>query len=64
MSTQERVKVLREAKPNTWIALAHDESGVVASGKDYAEAVESAERNGENDPVLIKIPQQWNAMVL
>jgi len=57
MSTQERVKVLREAKANTWIALARDESDVAASGKDYAEAVENAERNGENDPVLIKIPQ-------
>ena len=64
MSAQERVKVLREAKANTWIALAHDESGVVASGNDYAEAVETAKNKGEGDPILIKIPQQWNALVL
>ena len=35
-----------------WIALAHDESSVVATGKSFAEAVENAERKGESDPIL------------
>lgn len=64
MSTQERVKILADATPNTWVALAQDESRVVAQGKGYAQAVENAEDAGESDPVLIKIPHEWNPMVL
>ena len=64
MSTQERLKVLVDAKPNTWLALSHDESRVVAQGVDYAQTVGTAEEAGESDPVLIKIPYEWNPMVL
>ena len=46
MSTQERVKMLREAEPNSWIALSGDESRVVGRGATYAEAVERAEEEG------------------
>ena len=63
-AAQERVEILRDAEPNSWLALSHDESSVVASGQDYVQAVEKAKEKGEDDPVLIKIPQQWNAMVL
>ena len=62
MSTQERVKLLTEATPNTWVALSHDESRLVAQGDDYAQAVESAGEAGESDPILILIPHEWNPM--
>jgi Family of unknown function (DUF5678) len=59
MSHEERLRVLREAAPNSWIALSEDESRVVGSGSTYAEAVELAEREGVEDPVLIKTPDEW-----
>jgi len=59
MSAAERVKILNEAKPNSWIAFSSDESKLVGCGVTFAEAVEDAERNGETDPVLIKIPDSW-----
>jgi hypothetical protein len=63
MSAEERVRVLREAKPNSWLAISSDESRVVGRGATYAEAVERAEQEGENDPVLIKTPESWTPMV-
>ena len=63
MSTQERLQVLRETKPNTWIAFSQDESTVVARAPSYAEVVEMAERSGELDPVLVKTPEEWVPLV-
>jgi hypothetical protein len=61
MSADERVKILRDAAPNTWVAFSSDESCLVSCGATYSEAVELAEKSGESDPVLIKIPDNWNA---
>ena len=63
MSAEERVRILQEAKPNTWLALSNDESKVVGSGATYAEAVAEAEKQGENDPLMIKIPDTWEPRV-
>lgn len=63
MSDEERVRILREAKPNTWLALSNDESKVVGRGATYAEAVAAAEKQGENDPLMIKIPDTWEPRV-
>ncbi|HUG80021.1 MAG TPA: hypothetical protein VML01_00045 [Bryobacterales bacterium] len=64
MSTQERVKILADATPNTWIALSQDESRVIAEGADFMQAVENASAAGETDPVMIRIPDAWRPMVL
>jgi hypothetical protein len=45
------------------VAFSSDESKVVACGATYSEAVEAAEKNGENDPVLVKIPDNWEPRV-
>jgi hypothetical protein len=59
MTADERVRILNDAKPNSWLAFSSDESRVVGRGDTYGEAVEDAERNGEVDPVLVKIPEDW-----
>jgi len=64
MSDEERVRILREAEPNSWIALASDESRVVAIAPTYADAVAAAEREGVEDPVLLKTPDEWLPLVL
>lgn len=60
MTPEERIRILREAKPDSWIALSADESRVVGRGSTFAEAVEEAKRQGEEDPVLLKIPDNWS----
>jgi hypothetical protein len=55
MSAEERDRILRDAQPNSWVTFANDESKLVGCGLTYSEAVEDAERNGELNPVLVKI---------
>jgi hypothetical protein len=59
MSLSERVKILKQAKPNSWIALSSDESKLLATSESYAEAVKIAEAAGEPEPVLIRTPDTW-----
>jgi hypothetical protein len=63
MSAEERVRILSEAKPNSWLAFSSDESKIVGRGDSYMEAVEEAEKNGDADPLLIKIPDNWEPRV-
>ena len=63
MSAKERVRILSEAKPNSWLAFSSDESKIVGRGDSYMEAVEEAEKNGEANPLLIKIPDNWEPRV-
>jgi len=52
MNPEERVQMLLAAKPNSWVALSHDESKVVGTGSTYSEAVDAARQKGEEDPLL------------
>lgn len=63
MSAEERVRILSEAKPNSWLAFSSDETKVAGRGDTYLQAVEDAERQGETDPVLVKIPENWEPRV-
>jgi hypothetical protein len=59
MSTEERLKILRAAKPNSWIAFSADESRVVASADTYEDVVKVAASEGETEPVVEKVPENW-----
>jgi len=63
MTDKERVRILSEAKPNSWVALSSDESKLVGRGDSYEQAVEDAQKHGESDPLLIKIPDNWEPRV-
>ena len=64
MTDEERVRILSEAKPNSWLALSTDESRVAGRGDSYEEAVADAQKHGESDPLLIKVPDHWEPRVL
>jgi len=59
MSPEARIRALREAEPGSWLAFSQDESRVVATGKTYDDAVEAAEKAGESDPVITRVPADW-----
>jgi hypothetical protein len=63
MSPEARIKALRAARPDEWVAFSSDEEHLVAYGKTYEEAVAKAEKNGEPDPVLTKVPKDWSMQV-
>jgi len=64
MAAEERVRVLREATPGTWIAFSEDESKVVGCGSSHEEAVQQAANAGVPDPILIKTPSDRTPLVL
>jgi hypothetical protein len=59
---QIRMKLLRSAPLNAWIALSEDESRIVAVGGDYSEVSEKADLAGEPDAVFLKTPSVWGAL--
>ncbi len=64
VSTQERLKILREAKPDTWIVFSADEDRLVAAAATFADAAKKAEEAGEKDPILSYIPSNWEPTLL
>lgn len=54
-----RLKLLRTAPLDAWVALSQDESRIVATGSDYEQVAKRADEAGETDPVILKTPQVW-----
>lgn len=63
-ATKTRIDALRDAPPNGWAAFSADESRLVAYGTSYEDAVIRAETEGEKEPVMVKIPDDWTQRVL
>ena len=66
LSTQDeaRLKILREAKPKTWVAFNEDETLLMGQGQTIDEAVDAAKQNGCDDPILWRIPVDWSPRIL
>lgn len=56
-----RLKTLRAAPLDTWIALSEDESRIVAIGGTYSEVSELSDAAGEDDPIILKTPIAWES---
>jgi hypothetical protein len=54
-----RLKALRSAPLDSWVALSSDESLIVAIGNSFAEAAANSDAAGCEDPVIVKTPKQW-----
>ena len=54
-----RLKALKSAPLNSWIALSGDETTIVASGASYEEVSRQIEESGITDSVVLKTPACW-----
>jgi hypothetical protein len=54
----EIVRLLRNAPPDSWIALSENDVCLIAVGKTYAEVAAASERAGVPDAVILKTPAQ------
>jgi len=59
MNNEQRLKALRGAKPNSWIAFSADETKIVAAADTYADVVREAGARGEDSPVVLRTPENW-----
>lgn len=55
----QRLKALRSAPMDTWIALSSDENAIVASGSTFEEVSRKTEEAGLADSVVLKTPKHW-----
>lgn len=54
-----RLKTLKSAPLNSWIALSDDETRIIAVGDTYDEAVKKSDALGIDDPLIFKTPKEW-----
>jgi hypothetical protein len=54
-----RLKALKLAPFNSWIALSDDESFIIAVGNTYAEVSKKLEESGHPDSIVLKTPSSW-----
>ena len=64
MSPQERIKILEEVPKNSWVVFSEDETKYLGHSSTYEEAVLQAEEQGESEPVVVKIPEDWIERIL
>jgi len=48
--------VLKDAPAGEWIALSRDEQRIVGTGKTLDEALSEAKKQGEGEPIVLKVP--------
>lgn len=54
-----RLEALRSAPLDSWIALAEDESRIIATGATYEEVVIKSDQAGVQHPVIVRTPKSW-----
>jgi hypothetical protein len=57
-------KLFQGIPKGSWAAVSHDEQRVVAHGFDLKEVMERAKREGEDKPILTRVPETDSALVL
>jgi hypothetical protein len=59
VSESPRLKALKSAPMDSWIALSSDETVVVASARTFEEVSRKIEESGLADLVVLKTPKHW-----
>jgi len=56
--------LLRDIPRGAWVAVSEDHTRVVAYGSDLRDVVEKAEKEGEREPVMMRVPEAACALNL
>jgi hypothetical protein len=54
--------ILKDSPPGAWVALSHDEKRVVGTAVSMQAAAFQAQLNGEEDPVLVRMPPEGEGL--
>ncbi len=57
-------KLLVDIPKGAWVALSKDEEKVVAYAAELQEAIKMAKEAGENDPVVVRVPETESLSLL
>ena len=56
--------LLKGLPPGAWVAISKDNSKVVAYAADLKTAIEMARQRGEQDPLVLRVPEQAGMLFL
>jgi phosphopantetheinyl transferase (holo-ACP synthase) len=56
-------KLLEGVPRGAWVAISHDEDRVVAYAAELKEAISKAQEQGEQNPVIVRVPQSSGAFL-
>lgn len=57
-------KLLVGVPKGAWVALSKDEERLIAFAAELPDAIQKAKDAGENDPVVIRVPESDNATLI
>ena len=57
-------KLLEDIPRGAWVALSQDRDRVIGYGFDMGKVIEDAEREGESDPIILRVPESPGALIL
>jgi Family of unknown function (DUF5678) len=57
-------KLLAGVPKGAWVALSRNEERVVAYAAELQEAIEKAKAAGENDPLVVRVPEDGSTLLL
>jgi hypothetical protein len=63
MKAVDLTQLLLGASRECWLALNEEQTTVVGRGESVKEAIEDANKNGVNDPIIVWSPKTWTPRV-
>ena len=57
-------KLLEGVPKGAWVALSRDEDKIVAYAAELQEVIQKAKEAGENDPIVLRVPESDNVTLL
>jgi Family of unknown function (DUF5678) len=63
LATKDITKLLESIPKGAWVALSNDQEAVVAYDAELTEAVKKAKAKGENNPVIVRVPEQDSTLI-
>ena len=56
--------LLKDVPRGAWVAISEDRKRLIASGSDMRLVLEEAKKSGENNPIIMRVPQAAGALLL
>jgi hypothetical protein len=57
-------ELLFDLAPGIWAAISSDQESVIATGQTMEEALEAAQKSGEKQPFIVRVPSEESALIL
>jgi hypothetical protein len=57
LAAKDITKLLADIPKGAWVALSKNEDKVIAFAAELQEALQKAKEAGENDPVVVRVPE-------